>query len=113
MLNSGVLMGHSQSQNRLAEDDDFTHVIAGEEELQRAVIAKQVLDVAILKDALQSKQGHASLGRSLFPHGLQAERFWPTNVIAIVRSVRPGVLGMKKRQHRAARLGGAMDAVHH
>ena len=40
---------------RLANDQHFPHVIPGQEELERRIVAKQVLDVAIVKNALQAK----------------------------------------------------------
>ena len=39
----------------LANDQYFPHVIPSQEELERSIVTKQVLDVAIVEDTLQTK----------------------------------------------------------
>src|SRR6185312_14113456 len=64
---------------------------------------EEILDVAIIEDALQPKL------RAV----LKTQRISALNVVAIIRSVRTGVLGVKKGEQVSLRIQHRGDALDH
>src|SRR5579862_3741557 len=86
---------------QLPRHQHFADVVAAQEELDGRIIAEQVLDVAIVEDALQPDAADA----------MQLQRVLGRNVVAVERRFRTGVLGVKERQQQSSRTHSAMDTL--
>jgi|SRR6185312_7406073 len=87
----------------LSHHEHFPDIVAGKEELQRSVVMKQILDVAIIEDALQAEL------RSM----LQAQGVGALDVIAIIRRIGSGVFRMKEGEQIPFRIQHRGDALDH
>src|SRR5437660_12094158 len=76
-------LGKSQE---LTHNEDFAHVVASQEELERSVVVKEIFDVPIVEHTLQPELRTA----------LKTQVIKPIDVIAVVRSVRTCVLGVEE-----------------
>src|ERR1035437_7037719 len=85
----------------LANHQHFANIVASQEELYGCVIAKEIFDVAVIEDALQSELGPA----------LQLEGLGISDVIAEIRRLGPRVAGMEESQEDAAGLHDGMNAL--
>src|SRR5258706_16475406 len=91
-----------QTRRTLTHNQDLPDVVTSQEELDVDKTAKQILNVPIIEDALQSE---------LWP-ALQLQRVRAGNVISIIRRIRSSIFGMKKCQHHATWLDSGSDPLH-
>src|SRR5271166_3141600 len=91
----------AKSEQRLPNHQHFANVVTPKEKLHGRIIAEEILNVPVVEDALQF------VGAG----GLQFQRVFRGNVVAVKRSLGTGVLGVEERQHNAAGLHGHLDAL--
>src|SRR5262249_39144186 len=77
---------------RLANDEDLADVVAGEKEFDARKLTEEVLDVAIVEDALQAELRSA----------LEFERVRAGEMIAVVGRVWTRVASVEEREQHAA-----------
>jgi len=53
----GPRMASALADKRLTNDEDLTHVVASQEELERRIVVEEIFDVSIVKDALKPELG--------------------------------------------------------
>jgi len=92
-----------QIENGLTNYEDLAHVVASQEELERSVVVKEVLDVPVVEDALKPKLRTT----------LKAQVVEAVDVIAVIRSVGSGVLGVEKGEQIALGIHDGSDALDH
>src|SRR5215831_13675594 len=102
-IESGSQQAARQSRNSktgdLANDEDFADVVAAEEEFPGTKVEKQILDVTVVEDSLET--------RSRLRLQLKCIRL--NDMVAAVRGVQTGILGMKKCQQASF---GSENGVH-
>ena len=87
----------------LSDDQNFAHVVAGQEELQRRKSLKEIFDVAVIEDPLKPK----------VRGGFQIEHFAGRNVIPAIGRIRTGIFGMKEGQEHTMRSENRVDTLDH
>jgi hypothetical protein len=90
---------------RLADDQDFANVVAGEEEFYGSEIAEKIFYVAIVKNPLQPELARRAAFFSVAASNvLHFQNVAAHDVVTVTGRVGARLLGVKKRQQHAARL---------
>ena len=76
-------------------------MVAREEEFQGLKVLKKIFDMPIIKDTLQTEARHL----------LQLEGIGTSNVITMIWSLGPGILGVKETQQHPSRPHYAVDTL--
>src|SRR6478609_11191627 len=90
---------------RLADDQDFANVVAGEEEFYGSEIAEKIFYVAIVEHPLQPElAGRATFSSVAASNVLHIQNVAAHDVVTVTRRVGACLLGVKKCQQHAAGL---------
>ena len=83
----------------LANDQHFANIVLAEEELQTRVVVEQVLDVAVIENALQPECGSL----------MEFQRLRVLHVVTVIRSIWPRIFRVEETQQQTLRLCDTMD----
>lgn len=90
-------------QQELTNYENFTDIIASQEELERSVVVKQIFYVPVVKHALKPELGAP----------LQSEIVESIDVVAVIRGIRTSVFRMEKGQQVTLWIQDRRDPLHH